>query len=47
MDRFSSKQYSLEDCQFVFLEITSSVLERRRRLGVKLSEEEEAYLLYK
>lgn len=47
MDRFSAKQFSLEDCQMVFLEITSTILERRRQLGQKLSEEEEGYLRYR
>lgn len=47
MDRFSAKQFSIEDCQMVFLDVTSTVLARRQRLGQKLSEEEEAYVAYR
>ena len=47
MDRFPAKQFSIEDCQMVFLEVTRTVLESRRRQGVKLSEEEEGYLSYR
>lgn len=47
MDRFSAKQFSLEDCQMMFLEITSTILDRRRNLGQKLSGEEEEYLRYR
>lgn len=47
MDVFSYKQYSLEDCQLVFLEVTRTILERRQRMGQVLSEEEENYIKYK
>lgn len=47
MDHFSSKQYSLEDCQMVFLDVTKTVLECRRRHGKELTENEELYIAYK
>lgn len=47
MDAFSAKQYTLEDCQVIFLEVTRTVLERRQRMGHVLTEEEENYIKYK
>lgn len=47
MDSFSYKQYSLEDCQMVFLEVTHTILERRQRMGQILTEDEENYIKYK
>ena len=47
MDRFHAKQFSLEDCQMVFLDVTKTVLECRRRHGKELTENEEQTIEYK
>ena len=47
MDRFHAKQFSLEECQMVFLDVTKTVLECRRHHGKELTESEEQTIEYK